>query len=71
MMTKASIQQGDIKKKTVDYSSNNRISKYIKQKLTEQKRGINISTNILGDLNTSQKLMKKVYGKIDKKKRQK
>lgn len=32
-----------------------------------QKRGINISTNILGDFNTSQKLMKKVYRKIYKK----
>ena len=65
-MTKASIQQGDIKK-NLFYSSNNRISKYIEQKLTEQKRGINISINTLGDFNTFQKLMKEVYGKIDKK----
>lgn len=65
MMTKASIQQGDIKKKLF-YSSNNRISKYIAKADRTEKRK-NISTNTLEDFNTSQKLMEKVHGKTDKK----
>lgn len=51
VMTKVSIQQGDIiKKLIVFYVSNNRTPKYIKEKVIEQKGEIDISVIKLGDL---------------------